>query len=97
MSGEIPLAQLILKHREKIADAGLTPFTERLSIKGFTFANSNPGIWNMGVKIGAKVAGKFIRNGKAPINVGALAEWTKARDLPSAEGESFREWFANRK
>jgi putative electron transport protein len=26
-----------------------------------------------------------------------LGEWTKARDLPTPEGESFREWFANRK
>ncbi|VTR60827.1 iron-sulfur electron transport protein [Actinobacillus pleuropneumoniae] len=94
---KIPLAQLILKHREKIAEAGLTPFSERLSIKGFTFANSNPSVWNMGVKVGAKIAGKFIKNGKAPIQVGALAEWTKARDLPTADGESFREWFKNRK
>lgn len=94
---KIPLAQLILKHREKIAEAGLTPFSERLSIKGFTFANSNPSVWNMGVKVGAKIAGKFIKNGKAPIQVGALAEWTKARDLPAADGESFREWFKNRK
>ena len=94
---KIPLAQLILKHREKIADAGLTPLSERLSIKGFTFANNNPSVWNMGVKVGAKIAGKFIKNGKAPVRFGALGEWIKARDLPTAESESFRTWFANRK
>ena len=38
-----------------------------------------------------------MKNGKAPIHFGALGEWTKARDLPSVEGESFREWFKNRK
>ena len=27
--------------------------------------------------------GKLIRNGKAPIQAGALGEWTKARDLPT--------------
>lgn len=93
---KIPLAQLILKHREKIADAGLTPMAERLSIFGFNFANSHPSVWKVGVKVGAKVAAKFIKNGKAPLNFGALGEWTKARDLPNAEGESFREWFNNR-
>ncbi len=93
---KIPLAQLILKHREHIAQNGMTPAAERLSIFGFNFANSHPTLWKVGVNIGAKVAGKFIKNGKASIQVGALAEWTKARDLPSAEGESFREWFNNR-
>ena len=93
---KIPLAQLILKHREKIAEAGLTPTVEKLSIFGFTQMNAHPTLWNMGVTIGAKVAGKLIKNGQPPIKVGALAEWTKARDLPQPEGESFREWFKNR-
>ncbi|QLB17559.1 iron-sulfur cluster-binding protein [Mannheimia varigena] len=93
---KIPLAQLILKHREKIADAGLTPMTERLSIFGFNFANSHPTLWKVGMNVGAKVASKFIKNGKAPVNFGALGEWTKARDLPQPEGESFRDWFNNR-
>lgn len=93
---KIPLAQLILKHREHIAQNGMTPATERLSIFGFTFANSHPTLWKAGVNIGAKVASKLIKNGKAPVQVGALAEWTKARDLPTPEGESFREWFNKR-
>ncbi|MEG9533264.1 LutB/LldF family L-lactate oxidation iron-sulfur protein [Mannheimia indoligenes] len=93
---KIPLAQLILKHREKIADAGLTPMTERLSIFGFNFANSHPTLWKVGMNVGAKIASKFIKNGKAPVNFGALGEWTKARDLPQPEGESFRDWFNNR-
>ncbi|QEH17743.1 LutB/LldF family L-lactate oxidation iron-sulfur protein [Histophilus somni] len=93
---KIPLAQLISKHREHIAQAGMTPMLERLSIFGFTLANSNPTLWKIGVKIGAKVAAKVIKNGKAPIEVGALAEWTKVRDLPTPDGESFRQWFQNR-
>lgn len=92
----IPLAQLILKHRENIAQAGMTPMAERLSIFGFNFANSHPTIWKVGMKVGAKIASKIIKNGKAPIEVGALAEWTKARNLPTPDGESFRSWFNNR-
>ncbi|OOF35879.1 LutB/LldF family L-lactate oxidation iron-sulfur protein [Rodentibacter heidelbergensis] len=93
---KIPLAQLILKHREHMAQTGITPATERLSIFGFTFANAHPTVWKVGVNMGAKIAGKFIKNGKAPIQMGALSEWTKARDLPTPEGQSFREWFKNR-
>lgn len=51
---KIPLAQLIPKHREHIVQAGMTPMLERLSIFGFTLANSNPTLWKIGVKIGAK-------------------------------------------
>ncbi|OOF39622.1 iron-sulfur cluster-binding protein [Rodentibacter mrazii] len=94
---KIPLAQLILKHREKMVEQGVTPKIEQLEIKGFTFANSHPTLWNMGVKVGAKAISKFIKNGKPAIKIGALGEWTKARDLPISDGESFREWFAKRK
>ena len=38
----------------------------------------------------------MIKDGKMPVNVGAIAEWTEARDLPQPDGESFRSWFANR-
>ncbi|OOF51685.1 iron-sulfur cluster-binding protein [Rodentibacter genomosp. 1] len=93
---KIPLAQLILKHREHMAQTGITPAAERLSIFGFTFANAHPSVWKVGVNVGAKVAGKLIKNGKVPVQMGALAEWTKARDLPTPEGQSFREWFKNR-
>lgn len=93
---KIPLAQLILRHRENIVQAGMTPALERLSILGFNLANSHPNLWKVGVNVGAKVASKFIKNGKAPINAGALGEWTEARDLPTPDGESFRQWFNNR-
>lgn len=90
---KIPLSQLILKHREHMTQTGMTPTLERFSILGFNFANSHPNLWRIGVNLGAKVTSKFIKNGKAPIQIGALAEWTKARNLPQPEGESFRSWF----
>lgn len=92
----IPLAQLISKHREKMVELGKTPKMEQLSIFGFSLANSHPALWKVGVNVGAKLAGKLIKNGKAAFTVGALSEWTKARDLPQPEGESFRQWFKNR-
>ena len=79
-----------------MVEQGKTPALERLSIFDFNFANSHPTLWKIGVNTGAKLAGKLIKNGKAPIKMGALAEWTKARDLPTPEGESFRQWFNKR-
>lgn len=93
---KIPLANLLLKHRKNMAEQGITPTMEKLSVKMFTFANSHPTLWKVGMNVGAKMAGTFIKNGKAPLNLGALSEWTKARDLPDVEGESFRNWFKNR-
>lgn len=93
---EIPLAQLLLKHRRNIVELGLTNKLERMTIKGFSFVNSHPNFWKVGMVMGAKMANIFIKNGKAPIQIGAIGEWTKARDLPQADGESFRTWFKNR-
>ncbi|KLV04800.1 amino acid dehydrogenase [Photobacterium aquae] len=93
---KIPLSDLLLKHRQKIAEQGLTPLAERASVKAFTVLNAHPMLWDAGVKIGASVAGKLIKNGKMPISAGAISEWTEARDLPQPDGQSFRSWFKQR-
>ncbi|AWX15187.1 iron-sulfur cluster-binding protein [Mergibacter septicus] len=93
---KIPLSNLLLEHRRKIVSLGKTDNIEKLSVKAFAFANSHPSFWKVGMNVGAKVMGQFIKNGKAPINVGAISEWTKARDLPKPDGESFRSWFKQR-
>ncbi|MGV6989409.1 LutB/LldF family L-lactate oxidation iron-sulfur protein [Testudinibacter sp. P80/BLE/0925] len=93
---KIPLANLLLKHRGKMVEQGITPTMEKLSVRMFTLANNHSALWKVGMNIGAKLSKKLIKNGKAPLNIGAISEWTKARDLPDAEGESFRQWFKNR-
>ena len=93
---KIPLSDLLLKHREKMVFQKITPLGERMAVSAFNYLNASPKLWNMGMKIGAKVGSKVIKNGKLPINVGAIADWTEARDLPQPDGESFRSWFANR-
>ncbi|MDK9561719.1 LutB/LldF family L-lactate oxidation iron-sulfur protein [Gallibacterium anatis] len=93
---KIPLANLLLKHRTHIAEQGLNPTAEKISVKAFTFANSHPALWKVGMNIGAKVMKATVKNGKAPLNIGVIGEWTNTRDLPDADGESFRSWFKNR-
>ena len=42
---------------------------------------------------GAHAASWVINGGKTPLKVGAIGDWMEARDLPDADGESFRSWF----
>ncbi|ROV57510.1 iron-sulfur cluster-binding protein [Vibrio ponticus] len=93
---KIPLSDLLLKHREKMGEQGITPLSERAVVKGFTIANATPLVWNLGVKVGALMGGVLIKNGKMPFNVGAIGKWSQTRDLPEPDGESFRSWFESR-
>ena len=90
---QIPLSKLILRHRRVMAEQVMTPNAEQRAIKMFAYANSHPGLWKVGMVAGAQAASWFIKGGKAPLNIGAIGDWTEARDLPEADGESFRSWF----
>lgn len=91
---EIPLADLLLKHREKIADKKLSKAGERMTVGFFNYINARPALWKMGVKMGAKMAPKVIHNGKTSLALSGIKTWERARDLPQPAGESFRTWFA---
>ena len=94
---KIPLSDLLLKHRQKMGEEKVTPFTERASVGVFNFINARPILWDTTVRVGATMASGLIRNGKLPVNMGAISEWTEARDLPKPDGQSFRSWFKNKK
>ncbi|MGL5029878.1 MAG: LutB/LldF family L-lactate oxidation iron-sulfur protein [Aeromonas sp.] len=90
---KIPLAQLILKHRQIMAEGGLTPKGERRFTRLFNYANAHPALWKVGMTIGAKMASRIVKDGKVPLNIDVVNEWTEARDLPVPDGEGFRSWF----
>ncbi|RWX55468.1 LutB/LldF family L-lactate oxidation iron-sulfur protein [Photobacterium chitinilyticum] len=92
---KIPLSDLLLKHRQKMAESKQTPLLERASVSAFNFINARPLLWGNTVKVGATMASGLIRNGKLPVNIGVSA-WTETRDLPEPDGESFRSWFKKR-
>ncbi|MGF1869598.1 LutB/LldF family L-lactate oxidation iron-sulfur protein [Photobacterium indicum] len=93
---KIPLSDLLLKHRQKMGEEKITPLAERAAVGAFNIINAHPLLWDKTVKIGATVASGLIRNGKLPLQIGAISEWTEARDLPQPDGQSFRSWFKNR-
>ncbi|MGF1723940.1 LutB/LldF family L-lactate oxidation iron-sulfur protein [Photobacterium nomapromontoriensis] len=93
---KIPLSDLLMKHREKMGEQGITPLSERAVVRGFNIINATPLLWNAGVKVGAVMASMLIKNGKMPFSSGAVGKWTETRDLPEPEGQSFRSWFETR-
>ncbi|HEK0741426.1 TPA: iron-sulfur cluster-binding protein [Proteus mirabilis] len=90
---KIPLSNLIKKHREVIVEQGITPTTERNITRVFNYVNRHPMLWKVGMNMGAHATKWFIKEGKAPLNIGAIKAWTEARNLPEGDGESFRSWF----
>lgn len=90
---KIPLSNLIKKHREVMVEQGITPTTERNITRIFNYVNRHPMLWKVGMNMGAHATKWFIKEGKAPLNIGAIKAWTEARNLPEGDGESFRSWF----
>ncbi|HID7803767.1 TPA: LutB/LldF family L-lactate oxidation iron-sulfur protein [Proteus mirabilis] len=90
---KIPLSNLIKKHREVMVEQGITPPTERNITRVFNYVNRHPMLWKVGMNMGAHATKWFIKEGKAPLNIGAIKAWTEARNLPEGDGESFRSWF----
>ncbi|HEJ9755302.1 TPA: LutB/LldF family L-lactate oxidation iron-sulfur protein [Proteus mirabilis] len=90
---KIPLSNLIKKHREVMVEQGITPTTERNITRVFNYVNRHPMLWKVGMNMGAHATKWFIKEGKAPLNIGAIQAWTEARNLPEGDGESFRSWF----
>lgn len=90
---KIPLSNLIKKHREEMVEQGITPTTERNITRVFNYVNRHPMLWKVGMNMGAHATKWFIKEGKAPLNIGAIKAWTEARNLPEGDGESFRSWF----
>ena len=43
---------------------------------------------------GGRACGELVYQWRQnPLKVGAIGDWMEARDLPDADGESFRSWF----
>ncbi|MBW2830705.1 iron-sulfur cluster-binding protein, partial [Escherichia coli] len=53
---KIPLAKLIQKHRQAMAESEITPLTERRITRVFNYVNSHPTLWKVGMVAGAKTA-----------------------------------------
>jgi L-lactate dehydrogenase complex protein LldF len=94
---KIPLPDLMRKLRERQFEQRLKPWRERLGLGMWGWIAQQPALYAMAARIGARAlawmggAGKLIHN--LPFGGG----WTGGRDLPAAEGRTFRELYASGK
>jgi L-lactate dehydrogenase complex protein LldF len=101
---KIPLPDLMRKLREQQFDKQLRPFSERASIAAWSFAVKRPALYSMLSRIGARVTRWLASTAPgAPKNRPTIKKlpgidgWTDGRDMPAAEGKTFRELYAQRK
>lgn len=95
---KIPLHELILLHRQKMAEAH-GPLPERLVMGGAGLALAGGRRFGLGLR-GAGLAMPLLAKGKDhlddALDIPVLRDWTAARELPLVKKETFRQWAARR-
>ena len=91
---KIDLHHHLLQNRRNAAK-GKPAFFERLAYKMFGFVANRPALWSMAKKLGRW--GQPLQNLVKGTALDPAKSWTQTRDLPPLAGESFKDWWRNRK
>jgi L-lactate dehydrogenase complex protein LldF len=91
---KIDLHHHLLQNRRN-ASAAQPAFFERLAYKVFGFVANRPGLWSIAKKFGRW--GLPLQNLVKGTALDPAKSWTQTRDLPPLAGESFKDWWRNRK
>ncbi|NKB53931.1 MAG: iron-sulfur cluster-binding protein [Rhizobiaceae bacterium] len=87
----IPLPKMMRHWREREFERNLNPATQRWGLKIWAWIARHPGLYAFGARIAvrgiATLAGKNGRLASLPLAGG----WTKYRDLPAPEGQTFQQ------
>jgi len=88
----IPIPDLLLAHRRRAVERGLSPAVERLGIGAFAFVAERPGLWQAATGAGRFAVALLERDGRVQGGwVPLLRDWLAERDLLLSPGPSFRE------
>ncbi|UCH24746.1 MAG: iron-sulfur cluster-binding protein [Trueperaceae bacterium] len=89
---KIPLPDLLIEHRKRAVEWGLTPRPERLALGAFAFLAGKPAVWETGTRLARRGAGLVAKDG---FLVGewlpVMRAWLRERDFPQPAAVSFRE------
>ncbi|GAE29888.1 LutB/LldF family L-lactate oxidation iron-sulfur protein [Alkalihalobacillus hemicellulosilyticus] len=95
---KIPLHDLLIKHRRNfVEEQNKGGFGEKLAMRGFSLAASNPAIFNSATKTAPLMMSPFTKEGKISKGPGPIKPWTDIRDFPEPSKQSFKKWFKERK
>ena len=93
----IPLPDLLRKLREKQAERGLRPWTERVGLRLWSWVAQHPTFYALGTRFAVRYL-KWLASGSDRIRVlGVAPGWTLGRDFPAPRGRTFREMYAARR
>lgn len=89
---KIPIPDLLIEHRKRSNERGLSPQSEKVGVGAFAFIAQNPGLWNSSTKVGrlgAKFLSKdgFLQGDWLPV----LKEWLRERDFAQPAKKAFRD------
>lgn len=89
---KIPIPDLLLTHRRRAVEQGLTSPAERVSVGAFAFVAERPAAWQAATAAGRFAAALLERDGHLRgAWVPVLRQWLAERDLAAPAGPSFRE------
>jgi L-lactate dehydrogenase complex protein LldF len=89
---KIPLPDLLIEHRKRAVEWGLTPRSERLALGAFAFLASRPAVWDTSTRLARRGAGLVAKDGfLAGEWLPVMRAWLRERDFPQPAPVSFRE------
>ena len=89
---KIPLPALLIEHRRRAVERGLSPRPEAAGVGAFAFIAERPSLWSGGTAFGRAGARLLDRGGSLKAGwIPGLAGWLKERDFPTPARRSFRD------
>lgn len=89
---KIPIPELLIEHRKRSVERGLSPKTEKAAIGAFAFMATHPGLWDVSTKVGRFGSSFLSKEGYMQGNwLPVLKEWLRERDFKQPARTSFRE------
>ncbi|MFN7009342.1 MAG: LutB/LldF family L-lactate oxidation iron-sulfur protein [Allorhizobium sp.] len=92
----IPLPKMMRHWREREFERHLTPATARYGLSVWAFFARRPKLYRMAATIGAAVLSRLGGSNKRIAALPLAGGWTKYRDLPAPEGQTFTQAWAER-